>query len=466
MEPAVDLFVMAALASVTGSLYFLCWLAVKPLLDRNGLVGTALRLLYVALALFTVPVLYWAIRRMSLGKDGAIEGVFLLPTPDILRWTQLAGWIWLCGMAVLFLYYGYGIYGGKRLIRYSRPCQQQVEQRLAACQSRLRFFRPVRVRWSPYLKQPMVQGCFRCTICLPDPRRYTGEELELILLHELIHCRRHDVLMKHLLAVIRCIHWWNPCAFWLVREAGKWIEARCDQEVWLHVPEGQMPVYYRLLIQVSAQENQPAGLTAGFWERKSYLKTRIRRMEQNRRRDKRSRARGLLVASGAVLLLGLLTTVTALAAGEAVQAGYEALYERTAVVQLEEPSVSFLEENWSKLEAAPDILVQEAPVSDETAGSGPVSFQWQMPAGVRMQTPPLSLEAGATVLLQVSDAGNGSSFQAGLITPDGYRQFVQGEENLSHSFSLSSAGEYRIFVENAGEETIQVDGFYQIQSPP
>lgn len=74
------------------------------------------------------------------------------------------------------------------------------------------------MRWNPSLSQPHVQGFRRFVILLPDPRRYTESEVEKMLFHELTHCRSRDTRMKHYLAILTCIHWWNPIFHGMIRK--------------------------------------------------------------------------------------------------------------------------------------------------------------------------------------------------------------------------------------------------------
>ena len=46
-------------------------------------------------------------------------------------------------------------------------------------------------------------------ILLPE-REYNKEELKIICIHELIHCKHKDILWKQLCGLVRVIHWWNP----------------------------------------------------------------------------------------------------------------------------------------------------------------------------------------------------------------------------------------------------------------
>ena len=60
---------------------------------------------------------------------------------------------------------------------------------------------------------------------------YTPQESFYILKHELIHLRRHDILVKFLLMLARDIHWFNPVIYLMQREATVDMELACDEAV-------------------------------------------------------------------------------------------------------------------------------------------------------------------------------------------------------------------------------------------
>jgi hypothetical protein len=64
------------------------------------------------------------------------------------------------------------------------------------------------------------------TIWIGD--RHGGEQLRLILVHEMWHVRAHDPAWLALLAALRRAYWWNPLVAHLARQALLMIESTCD----------------------------------------------------------------------------------------------------------------------------------------------------------------------------------------------------------------------------------------------
>lgn len=75
---------------------------------------------------------------------------------------------------------------------------------------------------------PFAMGIFRPKIVLPT-ENYSDRELAFILRHELVHIKRHDVFVKLLLMIFRCLNWYNPAAYLLYRQACEDMEITCDE---------------------------------------------------------------------------------------------------------------------------------------------------------------------------------------------------------------------------------------------
>ena len=270
--------------------------------------------------------------------------------------------------------------------------------------------------------------------------------------------------MKHYLALLECIHWWNPIFHWMNRETGKWMEARCDDRVWKQVPEMDIKGYYQLLVKLTEQKKIPTGMTMGFWEKRSYLKARILRIERNREMAKKGQIKKKKILASTVAMLIVLTTTTVWAAGEAAQTGYNQLYQSTDVatqeVDLEE---SQLQEYIEPMDVNSDVRVVNAPESDVNLfADGIGSFDWTVEDDTIMQSASFRVNAGEGVNISATISPSNKTVRVGLITPNGSRRYVLMTGRGSHEFSITQSGNYRMFVENTSGVSVHVEGFYGI----
>ena len=142
--------------------------------------------------------------------------------------------LWLCGIAAVLALLLAGHLRLRTMLRGSRLLADPVAAALTQeCRARLRLDFPVTLTENPRVKTPLVLGVIRPTIILPAglARQLSEAELRGVLLHELAHVKRHDILVSWLINLILALHWFNPLV-WLA--ASRWRverELACDELV-------------------------------------------------------------------------------------------------------------------------------------------------------------------------------------------------------------------------------------------
>ena len=144
-------------------------------------------------------------RSQAKGSDGTFE---LVRTP-----VRIAGFVWLAG--VLFLSVRTTI-GGARLQRRRSGWRKPDDPRLAAlfaeCQATIGVRFSVVLRVTPDDLGPAVAGLWAPCVLVPQSvlASASREDVEHILLHELAHVRRRDLVLHWLMTAARVVHWFNP----------------------------------------------------------------------------------------------------------------------------------------------------------------------------------------------------------------------------------------------------------------
>jgi len=144
-------------------------------------------------------------RSQAKGSDGTFE---LVRTP-----VRIAGFVWLAG--VLFLSVRTTI-GGARLQRRRSGWRKPDDPRLAAlfaeCQATIGVRFSVVLRVTPDDLGPAVAGLWAPCVLVPQSvlALASREDVEHILLHELAHVRRRDLVLHWLMTAARVVHWFNP----------------------------------------------------------------------------------------------------------------------------------------------------------------------------------------------------------------------------------------------------------------
>jgi TonB family protein len=91
---------------------------------------------------------------------------------------------------------------------------------------------PIRVVESERAPVPLVWGAFRPVIALPAAsRQWSADRLRTVLLHELIHVERRDLLAQRIGQAACCFYWFHPLVWIAAREMRKERERACDDAV-------------------------------------------------------------------------------------------------------------------------------------------------------------------------------------------------------------------------------------------
>lgn len=174
-----------------------------------------------------------------------------MPEPDLGAWAVENLWVFWLGAAVLLAVRKVIIY--QRFVRCVRAGWEPVTDpavldRLAQLEERLSLRRPAALYINPQLSSPMLMGIFRPCIVLPAAA-VPEEDLDHILLHELTHYRRGDLLYKWLLQLTVCLHWFNPLVWVMSREVERACELACDEAVLEALPPQERRAYGDTLLR-------------------------------------------------------------------------------------------------------------------------------------------------------------------------------------------------------------------------
>lgn len=106
----------------------------------------------------------------------------------------------------------------------------ELLERLAAAGGEAGVRRPVELWINPMISSPMLIGFFHPCIVLPGGGMPEAD-FEYVVRHELVHCKRMDLIYKWLVQFTVCLHWFNPLVWRMSREIGRACELACDEGV-------------------------------------------------------------------------------------------------------------------------------------------------------------------------------------------------------------------------------------------
>ena len=209
---------------------------------------------------------------------------------------RLSGFLWLAVAALLL---GYRM---TKYIMFLRTIKKHSvpEFGLESIPKRLT------VRKTELLDAPLIVGLIKPVLYLPQTE-IKEDELDYILLHELTHYRRHDLLYKWFSMLVSSIHWFNPFVYIVSRQIDEECEVSCDYEVCKTLTEPQKKNYMAMIldfVQTSIRKKRP--LTTQMASSKKILKRRFLMMK-----TKKATSKFISVLSVVLALTILSTTVFA-----------------------------------------------------------------------------------------------------------------------------------------------------------
>ena len=135
----------------------------------------------------------------------------------------------------------------------------------------------------PFITSSMLTGLFKPVILLPE-RNFDQDELTLIFKHELVHYKRHDLLVKFLSLIAIAIHWYNPFIYLLSGQMQAEGEASCDEHVLKDVDLKNRHFYAEVIIGMIGKKNKMTFLATNFYGGKLGIKKRLTSVMDTKRK--------------------------------------------------------------------------------------------------------------------------------------------------------------------------------------
>ena len=198
------------------------------------------------------------------------------PASTISLWLVLMV-IWGFGVISIVIYHGLRHGRFMRIVsRWSEPVTDLKKlEMLNNVASELGIKIPVGLRMCQGITSPMLIGFFRPVILLPDIS-IAEDELPLILEHELIHLKRHDLWYKALILAATTLHWFNPVVYLMAKGAALQCEISCDALVLAEADFEQRRQYGETILGIVRNGAKlRTALSTNFYEGKRGMKNRI-----------------------------------------------------------------------------------------------------------------------------------------------------------------------------------------------
>ncbi len=149
------------------------------------------------------------------------------------NWKQIVLAVWLVGVAILAIRYGYDELRLFRRSRYWKPVDDSTLLALVErCRKEIGVQRRVELLSVSHGIGAAAAGLFRPKILISEQAMaYSPEQLRMVFLHEMVHIRRFDPFLLRLATILSLIHWPNPAVWFAVSRLQRERELACDAAV-------------------------------------------------------------------------------------------------------------------------------------------------------------------------------------------------------------------------------------------
>jgi bla regulator protein BlaR1 len=133
----------------------------------------------------------------------------------------------------------------RQLARGTNVDRDDVLALVDECRTALNVGRRVRVVVTSAVATPSLHGWLRPALLLPEGflTSFTREQLRYVVLHELAHLRRSDVLVNWIVTAAHALHWFNPLVRVAVARLAEERELACDALALAALRAEERPAY-------------------------------------------------------------------------------------------------------------------------------------------------------------------------------------------------------------------------------
>ena len=166
--------------------------------------------------------------------------------------------------------------------------------------------RKINVRVWESIASPFMTGVFKPTLILPKTE-LSSEQLHNILRHEMTHFKRHDILYKWFAEFVKCVHWFNPAAWYISKQISTECEISCDMTVTKNMSGSEEMSYINTILSLlPTGKSKQLPLTTQMASSKKILKRRFIMIK-----NKKTTSRFMSVISTVIAVVMLSATVFA-----------------------------------------------------------------------------------------------------------------------------------------------------------
>jgi beta-lactamase regulating signal transducer with metallopeptidase domain len=428
------------------------WMIIYLFIRKNASAKLIYLLLRCTITGYVFPVVF-LFDRMREGVIDGPENILFALTYKINTAMLVVFCIWIAGVLihVIIDFWSY--------VKFRRICGDRInvtpkyETLLCKVKSEVNIKRKIKIYYGYSVASPFVYGVIRpCVYIAPD--KYSDEEIEMILVHELYHVKQGDIFWKPVFLLISCIYWFNPFAWVVLKQLRYWAEASCDE--FCCIDRYDRKKYFYAICDLSDKTYKHTTKFAPMWsEGKDELRWRIKCMSRNIRKKITKKAVAV-VAAFALFGAGISTY----AADYSSVNLYNKIFLDTNEGITEE--IADYEEGVEYTGTADEfegIDVIEEPESLIATASTVKAIDWTIKKETAYASAKFKASKDSEIYVSVGISPSDKYVKVGIIQPDGTTRYVYSKGNITHSFKVTQAGYHKVYISNYNSSTVTAIGY-------
>ena len=118
----------------------------------------------------------------------------------------------------------------------------------------LKIKKHIRLKASSDIDSPMLVGVLFPTVYIPC-REIPDNNMRMVLLHELTHYKRKDLLIKWFAILVNAVHWFNPLCYLACAALSEACEVSCDMAVTKNMSEDEQKLYMQTILNLATERS-------------------------------------------------------------------------------------------------------------------------------------------------------------------------------------------------------------------
>lgn len=118
----------------------------------------------------------------------------------------------------------------------------------------LKIKKHIRLKASSDIDSPILVGVLFPTVYIPC-REIPDDNMRMVLLHELTHYKRKDLLIKWFAVLVNAVHWFNPLCYLACANLSEACEVSCDMSVTKNMSEDEQKLYMQTILNLATERS-------------------------------------------------------------------------------------------------------------------------------------------------------------------------------------------------------------------